>query len=292
MSWFRYRCHPGSHKRGSAMIKDIVVNLSVGKPRDVAGEFAVSVAVLFDAHLAAVAVAHEPPITSVSDGVSRGILSTYRTEQKTRAERAGQAILERARLSGVGCDTRILTNTVTDAAKAFGVIARNYDLSVVAQGEADDDMAETLVVESALFDSGRPVLVVPYIQATGLQLDRVMVCWDGSRSAARAVGDALPLLKKAGKIEVVTVEDKDRRNELRGAQIAEHLARHKLKVELKPIVAPDSDAADVILSQAADSATDLVVMGGYGHSRLREFVLGGMTRGMLGSMTVPVLMSH
>jgi nucleotide-binding universal stress UspA family protein len=278
----------GSHKRDSAMIKDIVVNLSVGKPRDVAGQFAVSTAMLFDAHLAAVAFAHEPPITSVSDSVSRGILTTFRTEQKARAEQAGQAIVERARLAGVACDTRILTNTVTDAAKAFGVIARNYDLSVVAQGEVDNGMAETLVIESALFDSGRPVLVVPYIQATGMKLDRVMVCWDGSRSAARAVGDALPLLQKAGKIDVVTIEDKDRRNELRG----EHLARHKLKVELKPVVAPDSDAVNVILSQAADSATDLVVMGGYGHSRFREFVLGGVTRGMLGSMTVPVLMSH
>jgi nucleotide-binding universal stress UspA family protein len=134
--------------------------------------------------------------------------------------------------------------------------------------------------------------VVPYIQTTGLKLDRVMVCWDGSRSAARAVGDALPLLRKASKIDVVTIEQKDRRNELRGAQIAEHLARHKLNVELKPVVAPGSEIANVILSQAADSATDLIVMGGYGHSRLREFVLGGATRGMLGAMTVPVLMSH
>ncbi len=282
----------GSRKRGSAMIKDIVVNLSVGKPRDIAGEFAVSAAKLFDAHLDAVAFAHEPPITTVSDSVSRGVLATYRAEQLAHAQTAEQVILNQARLNGVNCDTRILTNAVTDAAKVFGVIARNYDLSVVAQGQPDDDMAETLTIESALFDSGRPVLVVPYIQATGLKLDRVMVCWDGSRSAARAVGDALPLLRKAGKIDVVTIEEKDRRNELRGAQIAEHLARHKLKVELKPVVAPGSDAASVILSQAADSAIDLVVMGGYGHSRFREFVLGGVTRGMIGSMTVPVLMSH
>ncbi len=119
-----------------------------------------------------------------------------------------------------------------------------------------------------------------------------MVCWDGSRSAARAVGDALPLLQKARKIDVVTIEQTDRRNELRGAQIAEHLACHKLNVELKPLVAPGSEVADVILSQAADSATDLVVMGGYGHSRFREFVLGGATRGMIGAMTAPVLMSH
>jgi nucleotide-binding universal stress UspA family protein len=274
------------------MIRDIIVNLSVGKPRDVAGEFAVSTARLFDAHLTAVAFANEPPITSVSESVSREILATYRAEQKASAEQAKRAVLERARLAGVVCETHILVNAVTDAAKAFGVMARNCDLSVIAQGQPGDDLGETLTIESALFDSGRPVLVIPYIQATGLKLDRVMVCWDGSRTAARAVGDALPLLRKAGKIEVVTIEEKDRRNELRGARIAEHLARHKLNVELKPVVAPDSDAASVILSHAADSATDLIVMGGYGHSRLREFVLGGATRGMLGAMTVPVLMSH
>jgi nucleotide-binding universal stress UspA family protein len=274
------------------MIKDIVVNLSVGKPRDIAGEFAVSVAVLFSAHLAGVAFAHEPPVGSMSDYVSGSIINTYRAQQRDNAERAEQAFKERARLAGITYDTQILAETIADSAASFGEIARNYDLSVIAQGQPEDDLAETLTIEAALFGSGRPVLVVPYIQASGLKLDRVMVCWDGSRSAARAIGDAMPLLKRAGRIDVVTVEAQERRNELRGAQIAEHLARHKLNVELKPMVAPDSDAADVILSRVADSSTDLIVMGGYGHSRLREVVLGGVTRGMLGSMTVPVLMSH
>jgi nucleotide-binding universal stress UspA family protein len=275
-----------------AMIKDIVVNLSTDKPQDVAGSFAVSTARLFDAHLSAVAIAREPPIGTVSDYVSQGIIQTYRAKQKTDAVAAERALQDNARLAGVICDTRILTERIADAAAEFGAIARNYDLSVVAQGQPEDDLAESLVLEAALFSSGRPVLVVPYIQAIGLKLDRVMVCWDGSANAARAVGDALPLLKRAGQVDVVTVEPKERRNELCGAQIAEHLARHKLNVELKPLVAPDSDAADIILSQAADSGTDLVVMGGYGHSRLREFVLGGVTRSMLGAMTVPVFMSH
>ena len=165
-------------------------------------------------------------------------------------------------------------------------------MSVLAQAEPDGDVAETLAIEAALFNSGRPVLVVPYIQSTGLKLDRVMVCWDGSRNAARAVADAMPLLRRAGAIEVVTIESQERRNELAGAKIAEHLARHGLKVELKPIVASDADVANTILSHAADTAADLIVMGGYGHSRLREFILGGATDGMLKSMTVPTLMAH
>ena len=287
-----YRCLSAAQRGARAMIKDIVVNLSVGKSHDVAGEFALSTAALFSAHLAAVAFAHEPPIRSVSNCVSRGIISTYCAEQKENAERAEQAFKDQARLAGIPYDTRILTNTVADAAIIFGEIARNYDLSVVAQAQPEDDLAESLTIEAALFDSGRPVLVVPYIQASGLRLDRVMICWDGSRNAARAIGDALPLLQRAGRIDVITIDATERPNELRGAQIAEHLARHKLNVELMPIVAPDSDVANVILSHAADSSTDLIVMGGYGHSRLREFVLGGATTGILGTMTVPVLMSH
>jgi nucleotide-binding universal stress UspA family protein len=149
-----------------------------------------------------------------------------------------------------------------------------------------------LIIEAALFSSGRPVLVVTYIQKAGLKVDRVMVCWDGSRNAARAVADAMPLLKKAKLIDVVTVDSRERRNDIAGVEITEHLARHGIMVELKPIVASDSDVASAILSYAADASIDLIIMGGYGHSRLREFILGGATRGMLEAMTVPTLMAH
>jgi nucleotide-binding universal stress UspA family protein len=103
----------------------------------------------------------------------------------------------------------------------------------------------------------------------------------------------MPLLKKAKQVEIVIVSDKRGRNdELPGADLGQHLARHELKVEVKRITSPDIDVPSTILSYAADSAADLIVMGGYGHSRLREFVLGGATRGLLEAMTVPVLMSH
>lgn len=274
------------------MIKDIIVNLSVGKPRDVAGDFAVSTAALFGAHVSGLAYALEPPIGSLGDSFSSAIFDTYHTEQKAAAERAAAAFENDARLAGVAFDSRVLFDTVPDAAETFGLLARHYDLAVVAQAQPQDDGIENLTIQAALFDSGRPVLIVPYIQKEGIRLGRVMVCWDGSRSAARAVADALPLLQRAGQVDVVTVDAKERRNDLRGAQIAEHLARHRVKVDLKNLIAPDSEAADIILSQAADSEADLIVMGGYGHSRLREFVLGGVTRSMLGAMTAPVLMSH
>jgi nucleotide-binding universal stress UspA family protein len=134
---------------------------------------------------------------------------------------------------------------------------------------------------------------VPFIPKGGMSLDRVMICWDGSRPAARAVADALPFLKKAKQVEIVIVSEKpNKKDEIPGADLGQHLARHDLKVELEHITSPDIDVASTILSYVADSGADMIVMGGYGHSRVREFVLGGVTRGMLESMTVPVLMSH
>ncbi len=119
-----------------------------------------------------------------------------------------------------------------------------------------------------------------------------MICWD-SRPAVRAIADAMPLLELAGRVEVV-IDDNERgkQDEVEGADMGRHLARHGLNVEVKRITRGEIDVANTLLSHAADSGTDLVVMGGYGHSRLREFVLGGVTHSMLRSMTVPVLMSH
>ena len=100
-------------------------------------------------------------------------------------------------------------------------------------------------------------------------------------------------MRKAKQVEIVIVANgRSKSDEVPGADLGQHLARHGLKVDVKRITSPDIDVASTILSYAADSSTDLIVMGGYGHSRLREFVLGGVTRGILESMTVPVLMSH
>ena len=275
------------------MIKDILVNLTVGAPHDVAGDYAVSVAGAFDAHLTGMAIAYEPVVAgSIFDGFAAGAIDTYRAEARKAAETAREKFEEAVRRAAVSAETRVIESSVAGAADTFARMARSHDLSVVAQARPDAALPEELIVEAALFGSGRPVLVVPYIQRTGLSLDRVMVCWDGSRNAARAVADAMPILKRAGAIEVVTIEERERRNELLGADIAQHLARHGLKIELKPIVSRDTDVTSTILSYAADSSADLIVMGGYGHSRLREFVLGGATRGMLGAMTVPTFMAH
>jgi len=150
-----------------------------------------------------------------------------------------------------------------------------------------------LIIEAALFDSGRPVVVVPFVHREPFKLDRVLVAWDGGRLAARALGDALPLLRRAPAVDVVVVTTEPvKSDEIPGADIARMLARHGVAVELRRIGAAGISVADAILNDAAESAADLIVMGGYGRSRLREFVLGGTTRAILTSMTAPVLMSH
>lgn len=275
------------------MIKDILVSLSTSSDRDAARDYAISVTRAFEAHLTGLAFAYQPVIPgTVFDGSVVSVIAQYLADNRKAALTAKNKFEAAVKDAGVLGEARVTEAGMADAAAIFGNTARHFDLSVVGQARPESEIPEELIIQSALFGSGRPVLVVPYIQQTGLKLDRVMVCWDGSRNSARAIADAMPVLKRAGAIDVVTVEPRERRNELAGLEIAQHLARHGLKVELKPLVAPDTDVPNTILSYAADSSTDFIVMGGYGHSRLREFILGGATRGMLQSMTVPTLMAH
>ena len=226
-----------------------------------------------------------------------GIPPDFIEEQRRETAEAARGSLARfeeaARRAGVSFGAQVLDGTVAGAADLFGRIARRYDLAIVGQADPDGISVDELIAETALFESGRPVLVVPYIQKDRIKLGRVMVCWDGSRSAARAAADAMPLLARATAVEVVTIAgERGKDDQVPGADIGHHLARHGLKIDVKRIAAGDVEIGNMILSYAADCGADLIVMGGYGHSRLREFVLGGVTRTIFSAMTLPVLMSH
>lgn len=279
------------------MIKDVIVNLTPAAPgvtRDVAGDYAVSIAEAFGAHVAGVAFAYDPILpASIMGGISADVFDSQRRENEAAAAATMDQFEAAARRAGVSAETRLMTATVGAAADTFASLARRFDLSVVPQVTPDTIAPDELLMEAALFESGRPMLVVPYIQKAPLNLDRVICCWDGSRTAARAIGDAMPFLSKAKSVDLVIVgKGKMNEKELTGADMGAHLARHGMKVEVKNIPAADIDVANVVLSYAADCGAELIVMGGFGHSRLREYILGGATRGILSSMTVPVLMSH
>jgi len=277
------------------MIKDIVVNLPVGGSPDNVAKFAASVAATLGAHLTGIAFCYGPLVPLMVDmyGIPQEMLDTQREENEKAVKAAIASFNEAVRGSVVASETHALEAPVAGTPDMLGQIARRFDLSIVAQPRPEEPALGRLLLEAALFESGRPVLVMPYIQSGGLKLDRVLVGWDGSRSAARAIGDAMAFLRKAKRCEIVLVSGEPAKSdELPGADIAHHLARHDVKVEVNRIASREIDVASTILSRAADVAADLLVMGGYGHSRMREFILGGVTRGIVGSMTVPTLMSH
>jgi nucleotide-binding universal stress UspA family protein len=275
------------------MIKDIVVNLGLGA-KDPAGDYALSLAEAFGAHVLGIAVSYDPVIPgTLMGGIPPQIIDSQRIESNKKASAAIARFEQAAKRAGISAESRTIQSSISGAADEINHIGRRFDLIVVGQPERQKPLPDDVIGEGVLFESGRPVIFVPFIHKGGMKVDRIMVCWDGSRAATRAIADAMPILKKAKQVEVVIVSAKPgRKDEIPGADLGQHLARHGLKIEVKRITSPDIDVPSTILSHAADSSADMIVMGGYGHSRLREFVLGGATRGMLEAMTVPVLMSH
>jgi nucleotide-binding universal stress UspA family protein len=281
------------------MIKDIVVNLSISTSYDPAGTYAVSVADALNAHVVGVAFAYDPPIVygpkvvpTITGHIPAEMIEADRIEHKKAAKAAIAQFEELTRQAGLSVETRTITASFLRASDLFGRLARYVDLSIVRQAEPDKLDPDALIIESALFDSGKPMLIVPYAQKVGLKLDRVMVCWDGSRTAARAIGDAMPFLTRAKAIEVVMADEPTKTDGMQGADIGQHLARHGLKIAVKRIVTANTDVPSTILAHAVDCSADFIVMGGYGHWRLRECILGGVTHRMLASTPVPTLMSH
>ena len=274
-------------------MKDIIVKIEHDKEHDQALDFALSVAETFNAHIAGLAFGILGGLPNYS---LIGIPGTVLADLLTESEKGARTALERfhtlAARSKLSFSDHLILDAEFGMGDVFARLARHYDLSIVRQSD-DDGPDNELVIEAALFNTGRPAIVVPYIQKEGLKLDRVLCCWDGGAPAARAVNDALPLLKRAGIVEIliVTGASEASKGEIHGVEIANHLARHDVKVEIETLTA-SGNVADTILSHAYDRSIDMMVMGGYGHSRLREFVLGGVTRDLLRSMTVPAFMSR
>lgn len=275
------------------MLKDLIVNLAVGEKNDAVADYALSVAETFGAHVTGMAFALKPVIPSmIIGGIGPNVIDAAINENVSAAKVAIDHFEAVAKKQGVAMAAVRATETLVDAVERFAKAARCFDLSILPQTDPDKPGEQGMYIEAALFTSGRPILVVPYIQKAPARFDRITCCWDGGEPAARAIADAMPFLHKAKKIDVLTVATGKARGQIVGTDIAQHLARHGLNVEIQQIKGADSDIASAVLSYAADNEADLLVMGGYGHSRWRELVLGGATRGILSSMTIPTLMSH
>jgi len=276
------------------MVKDIIVNLSVTKEGSVVGKYAVSAAAALEAHLTGIAFIYDPVVPISGAGyIPAEVIETQRDDNESAAEAAIKIFSTATDQAGISAEPLITSASLAGAGDKFARMARRFDLAIVGQAEPEISSMEQIIAETTLFESGRPMMMVPYIQKAPFKTENVMICWDGSRTAARAVADAIPIIRNSGRVEIVMVtNERGKQDELDGADIGQHLARHGLKVAVHRISGASIDVGDALLSHAADSGADFMVMGGYGHSRLREFVLGGVTRSIFESMTVPVLISH
>jgi nucleotide-binding universal stress UspA family protein len=279
-------------------LKDILVHLDATEQAHARLALAAQLAREHDAHLTGLGIVDLVlPITMAADAsggaVLADLLETMRQQALEQAALTQAMFQETLRREGLAGGWRLVEGA---AAETLALHARYADLVVLGQHDpAGSQPDSTALLEAALFDSGRPVLVVPHAGRFGRVGQRVLVGWNASREAARAVHDALPLLAQAASVTLLVVNPRrgpDGHGEEPGADMAAHLARHGLKVRAELAVLPEVADADALLNRAAELSADLLVVGAYGHSRLREFVLGGVTRTLLAQMTLPVLMAH
>ena len=252
--------------------------------------YAVDLALSFDARLAGMYARRMLTVPSYAAvHIPAPVLADYEAISDGLASDAKAAFEQLTGREGLSSEWRLLDGFVPDA---IARAAHCTDLVVLPQtGDNEADLNETYSTDSSLLRAAAPVLIVPYAGHFTVPAAHVVIAWNNSREAGRAVREALPLLHKASKITVLSITEPDR-EELTGADLGAYLAHHNLQVELKQIPAGEVSTSDALLSSVADNAGDLLVMGGYGRSRLMETVLGGATRGILAHMTVPVLMSH
>ena len=287
---------PFSREGGTAGLRDLVVFLDGRTDNAGTVEFAAALAKEHGAHLTGVFIQPEPAV-SQAEMYARGkaihdIVEAH-DAQLRGIEADRRQLFERAAAGhGIRAEWRVLSGvTIRDAAKH----ARYGDLAVVARHDPLDQRgSDPGLVESIVLTSGRPTIVLPPRCATR-RVRRVVVGWNAEREAARAVADALPLLLRAEAVAVLTIDTDDRpggHGQEPGADVARHLARHGTKVDVRQLSSGGEDAGHVLLSQAEAFRADLVVIGAYGHSRLTEWVFGGVTRTVLREARLPVLMSR
>jgi nucleotide-binding universal stress UspA family protein len=282
-------------------IKDILVHLDTGTRSEVRLGVAADLARRHGAHLTGLGVVNIPEAAILYGGAvpyaagALDLLAQTRNDILAAMQPVEATFRERLARDGLDGEWRL---TEGNAALTVALHARYADLVVLGQpnpGDAADAARGNDIIVTTLMSSGRPVLTVPFAGTFPTLGERVLVAWNATREATRAVNDALPLLEAAKAVTVLAINP---RHGIRGhgdvpsADIALHLARHGVRAEAAHTVAGEIPDAEALLSYAADISADLIVAGGYGHSRARELVFGGVTRTLLREMTVPIFFSH
>ena len=283
----------GRRGRETMGLKDVLVHVDNDPTCSTRLDVAVTLAVTHGAHLVGLHVMGEPWLPlHVAVEVPPDFQEQQRRHFSEQARRAETRFRERAERDGIADEWRLAEGDIVGTVQLH---ARYADLTIVGQAlDLETAPAELrLLPEELVLGVGRPVVIVPRYGTFERVGTRVLVAWNGSREATRAIHDAMPILKRATKVTVLSIDPAGKAvRRLPSADIALHLARHGVVAEADSTPSLDLAVGDILLSRAFDMGVDLIVMGAYGHSRVREMVLGGATRALLQQMTVPVLMSH
>jgi len=275
-------------------LKDILVHVELNAESDRRLKAAMSLAQAHGAHMVGLYVVPRPYIPAYAEvQISADVMEAQREAAKEGAERAETAFKAAAGGSGLSVEWRAQEG---DMGRVLAFHSRYADLTVVSQPNPDHSLfpGDRDLPDRLILTAGRPVLVLPFEYSGDLAGKRILVAWDESPLASRAVHDALPLLQSADKVVVMVANPAQVPDEKRvpGADIAAHLARHGVTVEADHVTSDEVDVGNLLLSRAADMSADMMVMGGYGHARWSELILGGVTNAVLSNQTVPVVLSH
>jgi nucleotide-binding universal stress UspA family protein len=277
-------------------LKNLLVHLDFAKATPHRRDAAIELARTHEAHLTGLAVAAAPSVPAFVEGqVPIDVLHEAREHLQERVQELADDFRKKSEAAGIAYEVRTETGLEHEVPEIVARHGRYSDMVILGQVDSDDPAAGAMSMpEEVILTCGRPVLMIPYIGARTLGT-RACIAWNAGRESARAVNDALPLLERADNVVVLSVNPKTgprAHGEEPGADIAVHLARHGVKVDLQHYKTNDIRVSELLLSRIADDGDDLIVMGAYGHARMREMILGGVTRDILRAMTAPVLMSH
>lgn len=270
------------------MVKSVLICMEAGARRQPQLSVGLDAARAFGASAVGLCIVGVPPIQAyVEAPVALEVYDQELQRRRAAAEEAEKSFREAAQKAKVEAEWRVVEGDWLEVALAHG---RTADVVVLAQDDPDEPAAREL--ESFVLALGRPALVTPYVGAERAVGGKAVVAWNDSREAARAVHDALPFLRRASAAVVVAV-DPSPATEASAERLVAHLARHGVTASFRRLAAGGGvDVGAVLLNCLADESAELLVMGAYGHSRMRELVLGGATRTVFRQMTAPVLMSH
>jgi nucleotide-binding universal stress UspA family protein len=270
-----------------------IIRVSEEAP-SIAIDQAIALAASMEAHLLVTVIAPKAslPYSPLGSAFMAPMVSEINEKTVQSGEVLAAGTREKLRKAGVNGEVRLILNHVDIVAADAVRLARASDLIIVDQPSAMLD-TKGLVLEEALFHSGRPILVASPKKAVQDKPSRIMIAWDGSGHAARAVGDALAAFPGIETAEIVSVKgEKDLSKSLPGADLAQHLAHKGITTTLTELSVKGSSVGAVLDGHASRTGADLLVMGGFGHSRLREFLFGGVTVELTETASVPLLMAY